>query len=198
MALLSRRGQVSASSSSVNSTHANRPLLTGTPALAVATVKRRIISAVTAVTANPTASIQASFSPSSFVASQWDRYTVDKVIIRAFKSTGSYPAVFAYDPSSVTAVSTNAQVLSYSDSIIVEPTFSTGSVDHPVFLSYTVNKPTHQANDGVGDLRTAINTSQAWVAGSFHIGSFFTGATSAGWIYALEWHITLMGPRGEL
>lgn len=156
-----------------------------------------IHSQITGISPAPTASINVQFTPPSTIASQWDRYVVDKVVLRAFRSTGVYPPLVAYDPVNTVTVTTNQHILNYANCMIVEPIYAVVN-EAPVLFSYTVEKPTHQGLDAVGDLRTPVTCTQSWNAGSLFLGSFYAGVTSGTFQYSLEWHITLIGPHADL
>jgi hypothetical protein len=185
------------SRASPNSTHGSQSNVIQTQALADIRSPRVIHSQITGISPAPTASINVSFTPPSTMAAQWDRFVVDKVVLRAFRATGSYPPLVAYDPVNTVTVTTNQHILNYANCMIVEPIYAVVN-EAPVLFSYTVEKPTHQSLDSIGDLRTPITCTQSWNAGSLFLGSFYAGVTSGMFQYSLEWHITLIGPHADL
>jgi len=145
---------------------------------------------------NPVAALTLTFTPSSAVQGLWDRYTVDRIVVNLFKDSGSYMGVVAHDPVSPVGVTTNAQVIAYANSVIIVPS---GSITSQLtgHCNYTINQPTHSAADATGNLRTALTTNQSWVAGSLYAGSVYAGTTASTYSYAIEWFVTLQGPRTE-
>lgn len=158
-------------------------------------VARRVVS-MGVVAPNPVSAITLTFTPSAAMQGLWDRYTVDRIVVNLFKDAGSYMGVVAHDPVSPTGVTTNAQVIAYANSVIIVPT---GSITSQLtgHCNYMINQPTHSAADATGNLRTPLTTNQSWVAGALYCGSVFAGATAAGYSYAIEWFVTLQGPRTE-
>lgn len=165
------------------------------PLLDSRAVTRRVVAMGT-VAPNPVASITLTFTPSASMQGLWDRYTVDRIVVNLFKDGGTYMGVVAHDPVSPVGVTTNAQVIAYANSVIIVPTGSLVSqlTGH---CNYTINQPTHSSADSTGNLRTSLTTNQAWVAGSLYCGSVYPGATSSSYSYAIEWFVTLQGPRTE-
>lgn len=167
---------------------------------AVTRSSERKISVIGTLSNTAVGTINLSYTPSANLQAAWDRYTVDKIIVRLIKDSGGYCGVIAYDPVSPTSVTTPQQVIAYSNSSIMMPSFAhtEGTIYAMIsHMNYEINQPTHSSGDANGNLRTPLTTNVAWAAGSVYLASLYPTLVAQGYTWSVEYYVTFIAPRAE-